>query len=88
MLISKGHFHRDSYPFIISSCFHIMPDVFTNTSTLPLLEITTKTSFPVTWEFSCSSVQQLPEFKLTLGNRESPVHTVTRSVYVRDSSKK
>lgn len=56
MLISKGHFHRDSYPFIISSCFHIMPDVFTNTNILPLLETTTNTSFPETQEFTCSSV--------------------------------
>lgn len=50
-LISKGHFQRDSYPFIISSCFHIMPDLFTNTNTIPLSEIATNTSFPVTQEF-------------------------------------
>lgn len=50
-LISKGHFQRDSYPFIISSCFHIMPDLFTNTNILPLSEVTTNTSFPVTQEF-------------------------------------
>lgn len=50
-LISKGHFQRDSYPFIISSCFHIMPDLFTNTNIIPLSEIATNTSFPVTQEF-------------------------------------
>lgn len=50
-LISKGHFQRDSYPFIISSSFHIMPDLFTNTNTIPLSEIATNTSFPVTQEF-------------------------------------
>lgn len=50
-LISKGHFQRDSHPFIISSWFHIMPDLFTNTNILPLSEITTNTSFPVTQEF-------------------------------------
>lgn len=50
-LISKGHFQRDSYPFIISFCFHIMPDLFTNTNILPPSEITTNTSFPVTQEF-------------------------------------
>lgn len=50
-LISKGHLQRDSYPFIISSCFHIMPDLFTNTNILPLSGVTTHTSFPGTQEF-------------------------------------
>lgn len=75
-LISKGHFQRDSHPFIISSWFHIMPDLFTNTNILPLFRNNNKHLISSNTGIHQSNTFQ--NFKLSLGNRESPIHIVTR----------